>query len=70
MSATVNFLRNSIARNVSRHFSTTPRLAASQMTVRDALNAAIDEEMERDDKVCSIRIVEKRLRPISNLHNF
>ncbi|XP_003746124.1 pyruvate dehydrogenase E1 component subunit beta, mitochondrial [Galendromus occidentalis] len=51
MSATANFLRNSLSRNVFRQFSTTPRVAASQMTVRDALNAAIDEEMERDDKV-------------------
>lgn len=25
--------------------------AASQMTVRDALNAAMDEEMERDERV-------------------
>lgn len=34
-----------------RHFSTSSALAAKPMTVRDALNSAIDEEMERDDKV-------------------
>lgn len=36
---------------VSRYFSTGKALAAQQMTVRDALNAAMDEEMERDDRV-------------------
>lgn len=36
---------------VSRYFSTSKALAAQQMTVRDALNAAMDEEMERDDRV-------------------
>lgn len=36
---------------VSRYFSTCKVLAAQQMTVRDALNAAMDEEMERDDRV-------------------
>lgn len=34
-----------------RAFSTTKSLAAQQMTVRDALNSALDEEMERDEKV-------------------
>lgn len=35
-----------------RAFSTTSRVAAGQtLTVRDALNAAMDEEMERDEKV-------------------
>lgn len=35
-----------------RAFSTTKILAAQQqMTVRDALNSALDEEMERDEKV-------------------
>lgn len=35
-----------------RAFSTSSRLAAGQtLTVRDALNAAMDEEMERDEKV-------------------
>lgn len=34
-----------------RAFSTTRKLAAKPMTVRDALNAAIDEEMERDERV-------------------
>uniref|UniRef100_A0A336MZK5 Pyruvate dehydrogenase E1 component subunit beta n=1 Tax=Culicoides sonorensis TaxID=179676 RepID=A0A336MZK5_CULSO len=34
-----------------RNFSTTKHLSAKPLTVRDALNAAIDEEMERDEKV-------------------
>lgn len=35
-----------------RAFSTTSKnLAATQMTVRDALNTALDEEMARDEKV-------------------
>lgn len=34
-----------------RAFSSTKSLAAQQMTVRDALNSALDEEMERDEKV-------------------
>jgi len=42
----------SAVRNVSRRaFSTSKALSAQQMTVRDALNSAIDEEMERDEKV-------------------
>ncbi|XP_058795008.1 pyruvate dehydrogenase E1 component subunit beta, mitochondrial [Phymastichus coffea] len=38
----------SIAR---RSFSTSKWVAAQQMTVRDALNSAMDEEMERDERV-------------------
>lgn len=34
-----------------RAFSTTNRVAAQQLTVRDALNQAMDEEMERDERV-------------------
>lgn len=34
-----------------RAFSTTRNLAAQQLTVRDALNQAMDEEMEKDDRV-------------------
>ncbi|XP_078000871.1 pyruvate dehydrogenase E1 component subunit beta, mitochondrial-like [Glandiceps talaboti] len=34
-----------------RHFSASTRVSAQMMTVRDALNTALDEEMERDDKV-------------------
>lgn len=34
-----------------RAFSTTRNLAAQQLTVRDALNQAMDEEMERDERV-------------------
>ncbi|KAF7272766.1 pyruvate dehydrogenase E1 beta subunit [Rhynchophorus ferrugineus] len=34
-----------------RAFSTSRAVAAKQMTVRDALNQAIDEEMERDERV-------------------
>lgn len=42
-----------VVRNaVRRSFSTTSQLAAaSNLTVRDALNQAIDEEMERDERV-------------------
>nr|XP_023011538.1 pyruvate dehydrogenase E1 component subunit beta, mitochondrial [Leptinotarsa decemlineata] len=34
-----------------RTFSTSNLVASKQMTVRDALNSAMDEEMERDEKV-------------------
>lgn len=34
-----------------RAFSTSPKLTAQQLTVRDALNQAMDEEMEKDDRV-------------------
>lgn len=34
-----------------RAFSTTRNLAAQQLTVRDALNQAMDEEMEKDERV-------------------
>lgn len=45
MLSTVRFLAR-------RSFSTTHQVsAAKQLTVRDALNAAIDEEMERDERV-------------------
>ncbi|XP_023311257.1 pyruvate dehydrogenase E1 component subunit beta, mitochondrial-like [Anoplophora glabripennis] len=39
---------NLIAR---RNFATTKPAAAKAMTVRDALNSALDEEMERDERV-------------------
>lgn len=44
---------SSAVRNLSRRsFSTTQSVAAAKnLTVRDALNAAIDEEMERDERV-------------------
>jgi pyruvate dehydrogenase E1 component beta subunit len=34
-----------------RSFSSSKVLASKPMTVRDALNQAIDEEMEKDEKV-------------------
>lgn len=34
-----------------RSFSTSKVLSAQQLTVRDALNSALDEEMERDERV-------------------
>lgn len=34
-----------------RSFSTSRAVAANNLTVRDALNQAIDEEMERDERV-------------------
>ena len=36
---------------LSRNFSTSRALAAKNMTVRDAINMAIDEEMARDERV-------------------
>lgn len=40
-----------LARLSRRSFSTSKALASKPVTVRDALNQAIDEEMERDEKV-------------------
>lgn len=41
-----------VVRNLTRRsFSTSPVAAAKNLTVRDALNSAIDEEMERDERV-------------------
>ena len=46
---------SSIVRNIGRaqrNFSTAPQLAAAKkLFVRDSINAAIDEEMERDERV-------------------
>lgn len=43
---------NVISKVLSRRtFSTTRAAAAQQMTVRDALNSAIDEEMQKDERV-------------------
>lgn len=36
---------------IARNFSTSKALAAKPMAVRDAINAAIDEEMAKDDRV-------------------
>jgi pyruvate dehydrogenase E1 component beta subunit len=43
--------RNSSINSQSRNLSTTSSLSAKQLTVRDALNSAIDEELGRDDRV-------------------
>merc|ERR1712051_853325 len=43
--------RNSAIKSQSRNLSTTSSLSAKQLTVRDALNSAIDEELDRDDRV-------------------
>lgn len=40
-----------VARVSRRGFCSTASLASKQLTVRDALNSAIDEEMTRDEKV-------------------
>ncbi|CAH0723473.1 unnamed protein product, partial [Brenthis ino] len=40
-----------LSRITRRSFSTSKALASKPVTVRDALNQAIDEEMERDEKV-------------------
>jgi pyruvate dehydrogenase E1 component beta subunit len=45
-------LSNVVRSLARRSFSTSPQLAAAKnLTVRDALNTAIDEEMERDERV-------------------
>merc|ERR1719454_2386744 len=43
--------RNSAIKSQFRNLSTTASFSAKQLTVRDALNSAIDEELERDDRV-------------------
>ena len=43
--------RNSAIKSQSRNLSTTSSLSAKQLTVRDSLNSAIDEELGRDDRV-------------------
>ncbi|KAM8706506.1 hypothetical protein ACLKA7_010728 [Drosophila subpalustris] len=51
----VNMLRSrltQVASAAQRAFSTSPRvLAVKQMTVRDGLNSALDDELARDDRV-------------------
>ncbi|XP_003490054.1 pyruvate dehydrogenase E1 component subunit beta, mitochondrial isoform X1 [Bombus impatiens] len=42
---------SAVRRVVQRSFSTSKWSGAQQMTVRDALNSALDEEMERDERV-------------------
>lgn len=43
---------SAVARNLTRRsFSTSQLAAAKNLSVRDALNSAIDEEMERDERV-------------------
>jgi hypothetical protein len=43
---------SAVVRNLTRRsFSTSQIAAAKNLTVRDALNSAIDEEMERDERV-------------------
>lgn len=43
---------STVVRNLARRsFSTSQIAAAKNLTVRDALNTAIDEEMERDERV-------------------
>merc|ERR1712027_115630 len=43
--------RNRALKSQSRNLSTTASVSLKQLTVRDALNMAIDEELERDDRV-------------------
>jgi len=43
--------RAAAAATSKRTFGVTPSLAATQITVRDALNTALDEELARDEKV-------------------
>jgi len=42
---------NAAAATSKRTFGVTPSVAATQITVRDALNTALDEELARDEKV-------------------
>lgn len=44
-------LNGLFARLSRRNFSTSKTLSANMVPVRDALKQAIDEEMERDEKV-------------------
>ena len=47
----LNFLgRNSTLRSQSRNLSTTSIFSGKQLTVRDALNSAIDDELQRDER--------------------
>ncbi|XP_066941061.1 pyruvate dehydrogenase E1 component subunit beta, mitochondrial-like [Macrobrachium rosenbergii] len=50
MALTATRVAKHISGVLTRSFSTT-RVAAGQLTVRDALNSALDEEMERDEAV-------------------
>merc|ERR1712158_123316 len=43
--------RNGALKSQSRNLSTTSSVSLKQLTVRDALNSAIDEELSRDDRV-------------------
>ena len=43
--------RNGALKNQSRNLSTTTTSSSKTLTVRDALNSAIDEELSRDDRV-------------------
>merc|ERR1711976_460170 len=47
----LKFLVNGALKSQSRNLSTTASVSVKQLTVRDALNSAIDEELERDDRV-------------------
>merc|ERR1719232_324625 len=48
----LNFLgRNSTIKSQSRNLSTTSIFSGKQLTVRDALNSAIDDELQRDERV-------------------
>ncbi|VDO85285.1 unnamed protein product, partial [Soboliphyme baturini] len=48
------FLCGVVFRNSAKLFSTSPALCVSKLHVREALNAAIEEEMKRDDRVSLI----------------
>merc|ERR1712241_135082 len=43
--------RNEALKSQSRNLSTTSSFSSKQLTVRDALNSALDEEIERDERV-------------------
>merc|ERR1711976_910112 len=47
----LKFLVNGALKSQSRNLSTTASVSVKQLTVRDALNSAMDEELARDDRV-------------------
>lgn len=52
-------------RGCARGFSSSTMRQAQPLTVRDALNTALDEEMEKDEKVCGFgyKILEGHVIP-------
>lgn len=51
MAISTPVLLNTVGKILNRRSLSTSRVALAQMTVRDALNSAIGEELERDERV-------------------